>query len=569
VKQKYRLEFLKELLAPQLRDWRMHGTILGLSISMAGFGLVLPGFVRWIIDDLVGKSTSPLSLTAILYVLLVAILLQAGMFFVREYSVGKAIAALTRKMSLDYLDKVTHTRVQELSSWGLGDLLTRFSDVSQIQGIFTKFLVETSFGLLLLCGTALFVGWKAKEFLWLLVLPTPAMFVVIRFLHPQLRIAERLILDRAGKLHSYLISVLESARTIHSSQAQGLVLGLADTHLRRLVDAQVRGQVVRALIGSAAGLVPGLGQVIVLLVGAKYVKSGALTLGDVISASTLLTMYYSAWISAMDMAGHLQEAASASYRLRDIYGLPRVTPDGRVIEPLRDCVAIQGLGFSNGRTSVLENVDLQLRPGRVVAVTGAPGAGKSTLLNIIAGLYHPSAGQITWDGTPYHDIQPEGLGRQIALMTQEPQLINATILDNLLLGKRVTSEEVAQALLRAGALDWIQRLPHGIYTVVGGEGNRQLSPGQKQVLGWARMLLHDASVFLFDEPTSSVDAPAVQVFVGILQFLRDQGCAVCVVSHDPSVVAHADERTFIEAGRIHQATRFLRPKQPATQRGGR
>ena len=88
----------------------------------------------------------------------------------------------------------------------------------------------------------MFVGWKAKEFLWLLLLPTPAMFVVIRFLHPQLRIAERLILDRAGKLHSYLISVLESARTIHSSRAQGLVLGLADTHLRRLVDATCVGR---------------------------------------------------------------------------------------------------------------------------------------------------------------------------------------------------------------------------------------------------------------------------------------------------------------------------------------
>lgn len=129
------------------------------------------------------------------------------------------------------------------------------------------------------------------------------------------------------------------------------------------------------------------------------------------------------------------------------------------------------------------------------------------------------------------------------------------------MGREATPEEIASALHMAGALEWVQRLPNGIYTVVGNETNHRLSAGQQQMLQWTRALVRNPSVYLFDEPTSAVDRASIERFVKLIKHLRGQERLVCVVTHDPSVAAVADMVVTLYHGRVQdiQKRRSSRP----------
>lgn len=554
-------------LRSQMIDWHTPAAILLISSMMALLGLVFPGVVRWVIDDLSGQASSPISISVLLYMLLFIVLIQGGAHIIREYFVGLLIIRLNLKMSIAYLTKLLKTKTTEIESRRLGDLLTRFGDIGQIQTTFIKFLVETSFGLFLLLGTAAFVATKTVPFLWFLFLPIPVVFFLVRFIHPEVRSNERLVLHRLGGLQSYLVSVLSSLKLVQVFRAERLVSSMAEQHLHTVMETQLKGQIIRAAAATLSSLVPGFGQVALLLIGAEYVRQGTITLGDLVAASTLLALYFSAWNAALDMAARLQETLSASYRLHEIYSLPELDTAGLPAPLPLNGISAEGLQFNRGSHAILSDVSVHFRSGAIAVLTGPPGSGKSTLLHLLAGVYQPTEGTLCWNGIPYKSLKAASLYDRVAFMSQEPQLLSGTLLDNLLLGAEVNQDKIAEALHRVDALGWVQRLPHGIYTLIGNEAAYRLSAGQQQILSWARVILRNAPVLLFDEPTSSVDTDGVRQFAGLIQQLRDQGRVICVATHDPVLISIADDVTSLQNGRIQEIRRKSSTKKLLKTRG--
>ncbi|KAF8895324.1 P-loop containing nucleoside triphosphate hydrolase protein [Infundibulicybe gibba] len=205
---------------------------------------------------------------------------------------------------------------------------------------------------------------------------------------------------------------------------------------------------------------------------------------------------------------------------------------------------------------VLRDLSLQVEPGTYIALVGASGSGKSTVIQLIERFYDPLAGEIYLDNERITDLNIQEYRKQMALVSQEPTLYAGTIRFNILLGaikpeSEVTQEEIETACRHANILDFIQELPEGFNTEVGGKGS-QLSGGQKQRIAIARALLRNPKVLLLDEATSALDSNSEK----IVQEALDQaakGRTTIAIAHRLSTIQNADRIYFIKEGRVSES----------------
>jgi ATP-binding cassette, subfamily B, bacterial len=211
---------------------------------------------------------------------------------------------------------------------------------------------------------------------------------------------------------------------------------------------------------------------------------------------------------------------------------------------------MRGVWFAYpGGTAVLRNLDLDIGAGQWVCVVGPTGAGKSTLLNLLLRFYDPTAGTVELDGVALDKLSLASLRSQLALVPQDPWMLDGTIAENIAFGRPGAGEAAVRS---AGALalvdEFADRLPDGWDTVVG-EGGVRLSGGQRRRVALARALLRDAAVLLLDEPTSGLDAASEDEVLRALD-KAVRGRTVVTVSHQLALAARADRVVVLHGGRV-------------------
>lgn len=200
-------------------------------------------------------------------------------------------------------------------------------------------------------------------------------------------------------------------------------------------------------------------------------------------------------------------------------------------------------------TEAIKGISFEALRGTVVALAGPAGAGKTTLASMIPRFMSPTFGRILVDGLDLQTIDRDCLRRQVAFVFQEPTLLDTTVAENIRLGlPEASDEDVRCALLAAGALSFVEKLPQGLQTRLGRSGGK-LSTGQRQRLSIARALVRDAPVLVLDEPTAALDPETELRLIGSLRELgRDR--LVIIIAHRLSTIRHADQILFIEDGQI-------------------
>ncbi|KAK7469298.1 hypothetical protein VKT23_003782 [Stygiomarasmius scandens] len=237
------------------------------------------------------------------------------------------------------------------------------------------------------------------------------------------------------------------------------------------------------------------------------------------------------------------------------------SPAGKPVDPIK----VRGqLKFDNVHfryptrpgVRVLRGLDLTIEPGTFVALVGQSGCGKSTVIQMIERFYDPLAGGIYLDGENISELNVSEYRKAVALVSQEPTLYAGTVRFNILLGaikpkEEVTQEEIEDACRKANILDFIQSLPDGFDTEVGGKGS-QLSGGQKQRIAIARALLRNPKVLLLDEATSALDSNSERVVQEALD-QASKGRTTIAIAHRLSSIQNADRIYFIKEGRVAEA----------------
>ncbi|GAA1886285.1 hypothetical protein GCM10009736_62900 [Actinomadura bangladeshensis] len=314
---------------------------------------------------------------------------------------------------------------------------------------------------------------------------------------------------------------------------------LAAARRRDLFLSGVQALTTAAQTGLAVGL---------LLIVAYQLPSSA-QLGELLALAALAGAALAPLGSLLTTVQQLQAAIAHMERLGDIMDTPSA-PTGRVQLPggLHGRIEVRDAYFGcHPSRPVLHDITLRIEPGQRVAIVGPTGSGKTTLGRLLLGLFEPTDGQISYDGVPLELLDRRRLRRQMGIVTQQPFLFEGTIADNITAGKDHCTTEQIQAAVRVAALaEDIAAMPMGLHTTVG-EAGSQVSGGQRQRIALARAVVHQPSVLLLDEPTSSLDARTEAMIQAGLTAL---GCTQVVIAHRLSTIRDADLIVVIDRGSI-------------------
>jgi ATP-binding cassette subfamily B protein len=309
----------------------------------------------------------------------------------------------------------------------------------------------------------------------------------------------------------------------------------------------------RSIYVPMMAFLPLLAQAAVLLVGGRMVVNGTLSLGAFIQFNVLVLMLVMPLRMLGMWIGQAQRATASGERIFQVIDEP---------EEIRDDVGAAELPAGPGRIRfedvtfaydsarpALQELELELEPGRTVALIGHTGSGKTTLTSLVPRFYDVSSGRVTVDGADVRDLTLESLRRAIGVITQDPFLFSATVRENIAFGRpAATEEQVLAAAEAAQAHEFIERLPQGYDTVVGERGIT-LSGGQRQRIAIARALLIDPRILILDDATASVDATTeARIRLGLRQAMR--GRTTIIIAHRLSTISLADEIIVLDHGRI-------------------
>ena len=533
------------------------GTITAALLSTL-LGLVYPRLTGLLIDDVIAKGQGdklPWLVGLLLLVFLGRDGLNALRILLNNLFEQKVILDLRRDLYSAFL-RLSTSWYDHRSS---GDLLTRVSeDVMNMERMLIDGIEQGLIALLQLFGVGIIL-FRIDPLLaaWSLA-PIPflaagALYYTLTA-HPRYRVQRKAF----SAMNSLLMDHLQGMRQI---KTYGWLEEGANRFEKVAQDVRTASLGIMrawAFYSPSMAWFAAAGTCLVLWVGGRAVLDGKMAVGELVAFLLYVGMFYEP-VGRLHSLNQLIQAGRAAgervFAILDAEPEPGhiTTSPLRVLPPRKGSareVIFKTIHFSyrTGR-EVLHGIDLQIPAGTSLALVGPTGAGKTTLATLVARFHDPTSGEVLLDGVPLPQISLKDLRREVGVVTQEPFLFQATIRENLELGKpNATDVEIEKVLRAACALDFVQALADGWNSKVGERGVR-LSAGERQRLSIARALLKDPPVLILDEATASVDtATEKQIQMALDHLLA--GRTSIVVAHRLSTVRKADKIAVVESGRI-------------------
>jgi ATP-binding cassette subfamily B protein len=530
--------------------------LAGLALVLtAGVSLVLPLAVRRVVD---GFNTGDAALLDKYFgaALGIAALLALGTGL-RYYLVtrlGERVVADIRRTLFDRVLGMSPAFFERIMT---GEILSRITtDTTLILSVIGSSVSVALRNVLMLLGGLVLLFLTSAKLTGLVLLIVPAIVVPIIVLGRKLRQLSKENQDWIANSSGSASEALSSVQTVQAFTHEGPTrAAFAEVTEKSFDSAKTRIR-TRAVMTVIVIFLTFAGIVGVLWIGARDVRTGAMTVGELIQFVIYAVMVAGAVGALSEIWGELQRAAGATERLVELLNTTDAVQDpARPValpRPVRGEIAFQDVSFrypTRPDTSALNGVSLHVSPGETIALVGPSGAGKTTILQLLMRFYDPQSGRITLDGVTLSDMERADFRRAMALVPQDPVIFAASARDNIRFGRPdATDAEVEAAARAAAAHDFLTALPQG-YDSSLGERGVMLSGGQKQRVAIARAILRDAPILLLDEATSALDAESEQAVQAAVEKLAE-GRTTLVVAHRLATVKRADRIVVFDQGRI-------------------
>ena len=534
---------------------------------MTVLSISVPQVIQHVIDNIIGvdgKATVPadsgnVNTTTLMWGLLAI----AAAYFFREIFNFLRIRinnTLEQRVLLD-IRKDLHSKLLDLpvsfyDRRKSGDIASRvIEDVASVERAILDGTEQGTVALLTILGILGMMLYLEPIMALAVFLPLPLLILAGRRYFKARQKNWRDVRDATGDLNSHLVEDIQGNRLIHAFALKNREKERFEEKSLSLKEKTLKAMYQWSRYSPTTGFITNLGNTGVVGVGGYLLATNhpGFSIGEFSAFLFYANMFYEPVRQLNNLNNMLSEGKVSGDRVFEILDHPITIVDDQEAEdfPKGDIhVEMKKLSFCYPeRAPVVENLDLDMKPGTVTALVGHTGAGKSTIANLLLRFYDVEEGSITLNGRDVKKIKLGELRSQIGSVPQDPFLFDATVAQNLQFGKSdATEEEMQQALVFARAWEFVQRLPEKMDTRIGERGVR-LSMGEKQRLTIARLFLRNPPVLILDEATSSVDSITERKIQEALDELFVNRTTL-VIAHRLSTVRRADNIVVLEQGKI-------------------
>jgi ABC-type multidrug transport system fused ATPase/permease subunit len=493
-------------------------------------------------------------------VLMILLGAQSVFSFLRIYLFAQTTENSLLRLRTDLFSHLIRLPMSYFTQTRVGEINSRISaDITQLQDTFSTTLAEFLRQITLVVGGMILISIISFQLTMFMLLLIPGIMVVAIFFGRYIRKISKQAQDQVAVSNTIVQETMQGIVNVKSFANEALEVFRYGKSVREIANLSLKSAFSRGLFASFIILALFGAIVGIVWKATVLMKSGEIQFGEIISF-VLYTSFIGASIGGLaELYAQIQKAVGATERIFEILDqVPEninLKQESKTAKRLKGHVLFENVQFSypaRADVAVLRGVTFEALQGQQIAIVGPSGAGKSTITQLLLRFYNPDGGSIYIDDKPALEYELTELRNQMALVPQDVILFGGTIRENILYGKPEASlEEVREAAHKANALEFIDRFPDGLDTIVGERGIT-LSGGQRQRIAIARAVLKDPAILILDEATSSLDSESERLVQDALDQLM-QGRTSFVVAHRLATVRKADKILVIDGGKVAES----------------
>lgn len=530
--------------------WLFQSVFLGAVYTL--LGLLTALFVQGLIDRFIPEKSYDKILYTGLFLLALQ-LLRAGAGFLRQRFMIELGRRVNVRVNEEFLAHLFRLPSRFFDTRKTGDITARIHDAIKLQNAILLVFGQSIIDVLVVVGSLGFLLYLAPQLAWVALASIPAYAAIVALAARRVRAQQHEAMKGFAQVEASYIDHLRGIETIRGFNGTGVFARLNTLLFRGFQDSAKQLGHTQARVSLLAELAGGSVVLAALMLGAVLVIEDTLRLGEMMAAYSLLANTLPAVNRLIDANLSLQGAQVAASRLMDLLLVAPEANPGAQPFAMERAVTVQGARFGWPRGQlILRGVDLELPKGRLTGLWGLSGAGKSTLVSILQRNYPLAAGEVRVDDTPAEAVELADYRRQVVSVPETVTIFNGTIADNLLVGRAVADlSELQQRIERTGLAAVLRRFEAGLFTPVGEEG-RQLSSGERQLVGLMRALLDEPAVLIVDEGINAIDVHTASLVLDTLaRYAREH--AVLLITHNLRTLLLADFVYLLENGVVSES----------------
>ena len=531
---------------------------LALVIAGSALKLVGPYLTKVAIDDYITRGElEGLDFVALLYVL--ALALQFVVSFFQVYLMNMAGQRVMFDMRREIFSHLQRLQPAFFDRNPVGRLVTRVTtDVDALNELFTSGVVTIFGDVFMLLGimvVLIYLDWGLALVTFTVL---PALFAVTLVFKRRVREVYRKVRTRVAALNAFIQENIVGMQVVQLFRQEGRKFGQYRDLNRQHQDANLESVFQYALFYPAIEFLGAVAIALIIWYGGWQILAGGLTLGGLVAFIQYSEKFFRPISDLSEKFNILQGAMASSERIFKLLDTevtvasPAFAPGASAGQAGRGSIRFEDVWFAyQNEDWVLEDVDLEVRPGETVAVVGHTGAGKTTLTSLLLRFYDVQRGRVLVDGVDVREWDLKDLRRQFGMVLQDVHLFSGTIASNIRLGDAgISDSQIAEAAAAVHLDGFLASLPRGLEEEVKERGS-SLSAGQKQLVSFARALVHDPRILILDEATSNVDTHTEILIREALSRLLENRTSL-VIAHRLSTIQKADRIVVMHKGRVRE-----------------
>lgn len=531
--------------------------ILSMFFAAVTVGLTLyaPILVGKAIDCIIGKGNVDLvNMKSILIKVAVIVVSTALIQWLMNVCNNKITYNVSRDLRKKAFEKIEILPFSYIDTHSKGDIVSRvITDVDQLSDGLLMGFTQFFTGVITIIGTLAFMLSVNVFITIVVVVVTPLSFFIARFIAKKTFNMFSLQSKTRGEQTSFIDEMISNQKVAEAYSMNEENKARFDKINDDLAKYSLKATFFSSITNPATRFVNSIVYAAVALFGAIMAVKGNITVGILSCFLSYANQYTKPFNEISSVVTELQNAIACAARVFELIEEAPELPDkadATELENVKGSVEINNLYFSyNPDRELLKNVNINVEPGKTVAIVGPTGCGKTTLINLLMRFYDPNSGAISVDEVNTQDVTRQSLRQNFGMVLQDTWLKSGTIADNIRLGKTdATDDEIIEAAKKAHAHSFIKRLPNGYKTKIGEDGG-SLSQGQKQLLCITRLMLCPPPMLILDEATSSIDTRTeIKIQKAFNTLMKNR--TTFIVAHRLSTIQNADLILVMNDGNI-------------------